>query len=49
MTKARILESSCWPYSGQRYEVWVGKKCVLRTDLLDLACRRLRRARKEGA
>ncbi len=33
----RILQSCCWPHSGQRYEVWQGARCVLRTDDLKVA------------
>ena len=37
MFRIRILEASCWPYSGKRYEVWDGKRCVLTTNDLDEA------------
>ena len=28
----RVLINSCWPYSGRKYSVWQGDKCLIHTD-----------------
>ena len=37
MTKATVIVQSCWPYSGNKYQVWYAGKCRLETNDIDEA------------